>query len=131
MEYHLVTCNSNHSRCNISIFIITIKFHQLMPRCRYSVKFSLSGRDGDSNQFQPARKLFLTQTQTYLHQGSLRSPLVQLRKQLRGSDQRRTLKDTTSLPGSSGLAFPWNHATGSPHILTSSSVRTFTYWVPA
>ena len=27
MEYHLVTCNSNHSRCNIFMFIITITFH--------------------------------------------------------------------------------------------------------
>ena len=126
MEYNLVTCNSNHSRCNISIFIITIKFHQLMLHCRCSVKFSLSGRDSDSNQFHPAGELFLTQTQTYLHQGSLRSPLVQLRYN-RGSEQRRTLRDTTSLPRGSGLACPWTHATVSPHILTTSSVRTFTY----
>ena len=44
--------------------IITIKFHQLMLHCRYSVKFSLYGRDGDLNRFQPAGELFLTQTQT-------------------------------------------------------------------
>ena len=104
MEYHLVTCNSNHSRCNISIFIINIKFRQLLLRYHCSVKLSLSGRDNDSNRFQPARELFLTQTQTYLHQGSLRLPLVQLRNQLRRSDQRRTLRDSTSLPGSLGLA---------------------------
>ena len=59
-----VTSISNHNRCiNLSI-IITIKFHQLMLRCRCSVKFSLPGRDGDSNQFQPAGELFLTQTHT-------------------------------------------------------------------
>ena len=59
-----LTSISNHIWCiNLSI-IITIKFHQLMLRCRCSVKFSLSGRDGDSNRFQPARELFLTQTYT-------------------------------------------------------------------
>ena len=55
---------SNHIRCiNLSI-IITIKFHQLMLRCRCSVKFSLFGRDDDSNRFQPAGELFQTQTYT-------------------------------------------------------------------
>ena len=49
-----LTSISNHIQCNISIFIITIKFHQLMPRCHCSVKFSLSRRDGDSNQFLPS-----------------------------------------------------------------------------
>jgi hypothetical protein len=39
--------------------------------------------------------------------------------------------DSTSLLGSSGPAYPWTHATGSPHILTSSSVRTRTEWGPA
>ena len=59
-----LTSISNHIRCiNLSI-IITIKFHQLMLHCRCSVKFSLFRRDGDSNQFQPARELFLTQTHT-------------------------------------------------------------------
>ena len=59
-----LTSISNHIRCNNLSIIITIKFHQLMLRCRCSVKFSLSGRDGDSNRFQPARELFLTQTHT-------------------------------------------------------------------
>ena len=125
-----LTSISNHIRCNISIIIITIKFHHLMLRCRCSVKFSLSGRDGDSNQFQPTGELFLTQTRTYRRQCSLRSPLVQLRYS-HGSDQRHTLRDYTSLPGSSGPACPWTHTTGSPHILTASSVCTFTYRVPA
>ena len=59
-----LTSISNHIRCiNLSI-IITIKFHKLMLRCRYLVKFSLSRRDGDSNRFQPTRELFLTQTHT-------------------------------------------------------------------
>ena len=69
------------------------------------MKFSLSGRDSDSNQFQPARELFLTQTKTYLRQGSLRSPLVQLRYK-RAFEQRRTLRDTTSMPGSLGPTCP-------------------------
>ena len=46
--------------------------------------------------------LFLTQTEAHLHQGSLRSPLVQFRYS-RGSDQRHTLRDSTNLPGRSGL----------------------------
>ena len=59
-----LTSISNHIWCiNLSI-IITIKFHQLMLHCRCSVKFSLSERDDDSNRFQPARELFLTQTHT-------------------------------------------------------------------
>ena len=59
-----LTSISNHIWCiNLSI-IITIKFHQLMLRCRYSVKFSLSGRDDNLNRFQPAENLFLTQTHT-------------------------------------------------------------------
>ena len=59
-----LTSISNHIRCiNLSI-IITIKFHQLMLHCRCSVKFSLSGRDSDSNRFQPVGDLFLTQTHT-------------------------------------------------------------------
>ena len=121
---------SNHIRCINLSFIVTIKFHQLMLRCHCSVKFSLSGRDCNSNRFQLAGELLLTQTQTYLRQGSLRSPLVQLRYSC-GSDQRRTLSDTTSLPESSGLVCPWTHATGSPHIITASSVRTFTFQVLA
>ena len=57
---------SNHIRCNNLSIIITIKFHQLMLRCRCSVKFSLSGRDDDLNRFQAAGDLFLTQTHTSL-----------------------------------------------------------------
>ena len=59
-----LTSISNHIRCNNLSIIITIKFHQLMLRCRCSVKFSISGRDGNSNRFQPAGELLLTQTHT-------------------------------------------------------------------
>ena len=105
-----LTSISNHIQgINLSI-IVTFKFHQLMLRCHCLVKFSLSGRDGDSNQFQPTGELFLTQTRTYRRQCSLRSPLVQLRYS-RGSEQRCTLRDTTSLLGSLGPACPWTHAT--------------------
>ena len=48
-------------------------------------------------------------------QGHVGSPLVQLRTQLRGFDQHRTLGLTS----------------GSPHILTTSSVRTWTEWLSA
>ena len=45
--------------------IITIKFHQLMLHCHFSIKYSLSRIDDDSNQFQLVGELFLTQTQTF------------------------------------------------------------------
>jgi hypothetical protein len=50
----------------------------------------------------PAGELFLTLTWQTCAKGSRRSPLVQLRNQLHGFDQRRTLRDTT-LPGRLGL----------------------------
>ena len=101
---------SNHIRCiNLSI-IKTIKFHQLMLRARCSVKFLLSGRDYDLNWFQLAGELFLTQTQTYPRQGSLRSPLLQLKSNSwvqsaphnQGRPAARTIR--TTLPLGSRLA---------------------------
>ena len=53
-------------------------------------------------------ELFLTQTQTYLRQGSFRLPLVQVRYTFRGFAQRRTIRDDQLL-GRSGPACPWAH----------------------
>jgi cytosine/uracil/thiamine/allantoin permease len=74
-----------------------------------------------------AGELFLKQTPGIPVLGSHRSPLVQLRNQLRWPDQRRTLRDAT-LSGCLGLVTrPWTHTNSSLHILTSSRVRTSTY----
>ena len=88
---------------NLSI-IITIKFplsYSMLPL----LSQVLTIRERRRFESIPTQlgNLFLTQTQTYLHQGSLRSPLVQLRNQLCGSDQRRTLRDSTNPLGRLGL----------------------------
>jgi hypothetical protein len=78
----------------------------------------------------PAGELFLTLTQQTYVKGNCRSPLVQLRNQLRRFDQHRTLRDTT-LRGRLGLVTcPWTHANGSPHILASSRVCTLHFLTP-
>ena len=65
-------------------------------RCRCSVKFSLSWRDGDSNRFLSSWRGIPNTNPINLISGFLGSPLVQLRN--RGSTQRRTLREST-LPG--------------------------------
>ena len=57
------------------------------------VKFSLSGRDGDSNRFLPSCGIIPNTHPSIPREGSLRSPLVQLRNQIRGYDQRRTIRE--------------------------------------
>ena len=83
--------------------IITIKFPLVLLCCRCSVKFSLSGRDGDSNRFLPSWGIIANTNPYFPHRGRIGSPLVQLRNQLCGFDQRRTLRDSTNLPRRSGL----------------------------
>ena len=91
------------------------------------VKFSLFERDGDSNRFLPSYGIIPNTNPYFPHWGRIGSPLVQLRNQLHGSDQRRTLKDKTNMPRGLGtLTRPWAYAIGSPHILTVSRVRTLT-----
>ena len=65
----------------------------------------------------------LTQTQTYLRQGSLRSPLVQLRYTFYGFDQRRTIRDSTGCQDDQDYT-ALGLTSGSSYILTTSSVRT-------
>ena len=106
MVYHLVAYNSNHSLHNNSMFIRTIIFHNTVTTMLGLASFSLSERDGDSNRFQPAENLFITQTQTDQINGHLRSQLVQLRSTFHGFAQRHTIRDN-QLPGRSGPAYPW------------------------
>jgi len=75
---------------------LTISLHLVNLRCRCSVKFSLSRRDGDSNRFLSSWRGIPNTNTGIPHEGSLRSPLVHLRN--RGSEQRRTLREST-LPG--------------------------------
>ena len=129
MEYHLVIGNSNHSQCNsVSIIIITIKFplsYSTLPM----LSQVLTIRERRRFESMPTQlgNIFLTQIEAHLRQGSLRSPLVQFRTnswvQLAPHPQRfyqsaRKIRTRTH---------PWTHAIGSLHILTASSVRTFTY----
>ena len=103
MEYHLVTGNSNHSRCsNVSIIIITIKFP-----LSYSMLSLLSQvltirerRRFESIPTQPGN-LFLTQTKAHPTKVALGHLWCNLGL-TRGSNQRRTLRDSTNLPGRSG-----------------------------
>ena len=95
------------------------------------VKISLSGRDGYSNRFLPSWGIIPNTHLGIPREGSLRSPLVQL-KYNRGYDQCRALRDTTNMPRVIGtLTLPWAYAIGSPHILTASRVRTFTAHGPS
>ena len=97
---------------------------------RTPVKFSLSGRDGDSNQFLPSWGI-IPNTHPYSpHRGHIRSPLVQLWSKSwvrpaphpqRYYQSARKLRTRTR---------PWTHAIGSLHILTTSRVCTLTAHVP-
>ena len=79
-----LTSIRNHIRCiNLSI-IITIKFYQLMLRCRCLAKFSLSGRDGNLNRFLPSWGFIPNTHPINLISGCLGSPLVQLRNKFVG-----------------------------------------------
>ena len=106
--------NNHHHHLTISLNLVNL-------RCRYSVKFSLSGRDDDSNRFLSSWRGIPNTHPIHLINGFLESPLVQLRN--RGSEQRRTLREST-LPG--GQSHLWTYANSSPHILTTTRVRTFT-----
>ena len=126
---NLKAYNSNHSRYCNSIFVRTIMFHNTITTMLELAKF-LTIRERRRFESISTSWEFIPNTNPHFpRRGRVESPLVQLRYS-RGSDQCRTLRDTTSLPGSLGPAYPWTHVTGSPYILTSSSVRTFAYQVP-
>ena len=94
------------------------------------VKFSLSGRDGDSNRFLPSWGI-IPNTHPYSpRQGHIESPLVQLRSKSRVRPASYPQRYYQSARKLGTLTHPWAHAICSPHILTASRVRTFTYRVP-
>ena len=60
-------------------------------------------------------------------EGSLRSPLVQFRTNSRVQSAPHPQRFYQSARKIEAQTQPWTYAIGSPHILTTSSVRTFTY----
>ena len=80
---------------------LTISLNLVNLRCSCSVKFSLSGRDGDSNRFLSSWRVIPNTHPIHLINGFLGSPLVQLRN--RGSAQPLTLRESTPSGGQSHL----------------------------
>ena len=133
MEYHLITGNSNHSQCsNVSIIIITIKF-PLSYSTLSLLSQVLTIQERRWFELIPTQlgNLFLTETETPLRQGSLMSPLVQFRTNLRVQSVPHPQRFYQSARKIGTRSHPWTHAIGSPHILTTSSVHTFTYQGPS
>jgi len=102
----MITSKNNHIKFIICSFLLsstslsrTIVLSECYV-CRCSVKFSLSGRDGDSNRFLPSWRVIPRTHPSIPRRRASGSPLVRLRN--RGSDQRRTPRATTLL-GRSGL----------------------------
>ena len=102
----MITNNNNHikfiicspllSSTSLSRTIVLSEYYV----CRSSVKFSLSGRDSDSNRFLSSWRVIPSTHPSIPRQRASGSPLVWLRNC--GSDQRRTPRATT-LPRRSGL----------------------------
>ena len=104
MEYHLVTGNSNQSRCsNVSIIIITIKFplsYSTLPLL--SQVLTIRERRRFKSIPTQLGNLFLTQTEAHLVKEAL-GHLWYNSGLTRGSNQRRPLRDSTNLPERSRL----------------------------
>ena len=104
MDYHLVTGNRNHSRCsNVSIIIITIKF-PLSYSTLSLLSQVLTIRERQRFESIPTQlgNLFLTQTEA--HPAKVVSGHLWYNLGLtRGSNQCRTLRDSTNLLGRSRL----------------------------
>jgi len=98
---------------------------------RTPVKFSLSRRDGNSNQFLPSWGNIPHTHPGNLIRGHLGLPLVQFRSKSWVQSAPHPQRNYQSARKLGTLTYPWAHAIGSPHILTASSVRTFTYRVLA
>ena len=94
------------------------------------VKFSLSGRDGDSNRFLPSWGIIPNTNPYFPHRGRIGSPLVQLRSKSRVRPAPYPQRYYQSARKLETRTHPWIHAIGSPHILTASRVRTLTTRVP-
>ena len=121
--------NSNHIQLSIFIIHITNTFINYYDEGAH-VKFSLSGRDGDSNRFLPSWGI-IPNTHPYSpHQGRIRSPLVQLRSKsrVRPTPYPQRYYQSARMLGTQTRS--WTHAIGSSHILPASRVRTLTARVP-
>ena len=89
----------SNTSCHRTVQFIRAQVQKQSPKRsnrHTQVKFSLSGRDGDSNRFLPSWGFIPNTHPINLINGCLGSPLVQLRN--RGSEQPRTLREST-LPG--------------------------------
>ena len=83
---------AHHNSHHHSHHHVTISLYLVNLRCRCSVKFSLSGRDGDSNRFLPSWGIIPNTHPINLISGCLGSPLVQLRNKF-------TVPSNTALSG--------------------------------
>ena len=98
-----LTSISNHIWCNNLSIIITIKFPLSYSTLPLLCQVLTIRRDGNSNRFLPSWGIIPNTNPYFPHWGHIRSALVQLRNQLRGSDERRTLRDSTNLLGRLGI----------------------------
>ena len=95
------------------------------------VKFSLFGRDDDSNRFLPSWGI-ISNTHPYSpHQGRIGSPLVQLRSKSWVRPAPHPQRYYQSARRLRTRTHPCTHAIGSPHFLTTSRVHTLTAHVPS
>ena len=103
MKYHLVTDNSNHSWCsNVSIIITTIKF-PLSCSTLLLLSQVLTIRERRWFESIPTQLGHLFLTQTEAHPAKVASGHLWYNSGLtRGSNQCRTLRDSTNLLGRSG-----------------------------
>ena len=100
---------------------LTISLNLVNLRCRCSVKFSLSRRDGDSNRFLSSWRGIPNTHPIHLINGFLGSPLVQLQE-----SWVRPAPHPQGVHSARWSISPRTYANSSPHILTTTRVRTFT-----
>ena len=100
MECHLVIYNSNHSKCsNVSIIKFPLSYSTLPL---LSQVLTIRERRRFKSIPIQLENLFLTQTEA--HPTKVASGHLWYNSGLtRGSNQRHTLRDSTNLPGRSGL----------------------------
>ena len=122
--------NSNHIQLSIFIIHITNTFINYYDEGAH-VRFLVSGRDGDSNQFLPSCGIIPNTHPYFPRQGRMGSPLVQLRSKswVRPVPYPQRYYQSARKLGT--RTRPWTHAISCPHILTTSRVRTLTARVPS
>ena len=101
---------------------LTISLHLVNLRCRCSVKFSLSGRDDDSNRFLSSWRGIPNTNPASPIRLAIKSPLAQLKRNKRkvAGPGRLAFSENHSAKGDRAFNPPWAYANGSPHILTKS-----------